>query len=139
MLMPDGRQITPTQFLESINAINELLISAHSLRHSFLDNMLAVFSLQLSKLILTSHYEKANPGSSLSKHARSAELVVSRKCNASNTWLMTSIPGYTIQLGLTFCGLGTWHSYSYVPDFMCHVSSTNDFPLVMYRSSCLSA
>ncbi|KAF9457459.1 Golgin subfamily A member 7/ERF4 family-domain-containing protein [Collybia nuda] len=53
----EGR-ITPTQFLESINSINELLISAHSLRHSFLDNMLAVFSLQLSKLIFTSHYEK---------------------------------------------------------------------------------
>lgn len=62
MLMSDGRQITPTQFLESINAINELLISAHSLRYSFLDNMLAVFSLQLSKLIFTSHYEKANSG-----------------------------------------------------------------------------
>lgn len=54
-------QITPTQFLESINALNEKLISAHSLRHSFLDNMLAVFSLQLSKLFWTSHYEKATP------------------------------------------------------------------------------
>jgi len=53
----EGR-INPTQFLESINAINELLISAHSLRHSFLDNMLAVLSLQVSKHILTSHYEK---------------------------------------------------------------------------------
>ncbi|KAJ6569544.1 Golgin subfamily A member 7/ERF4 family-domain-containing protein [Mycena capillaripes] len=53
----EGR-ITPTQFLESINAINELLISAHSMRHSFLDNMLSVFTLQLSRLILTSHYEK---------------------------------------------------------------------------------
>ncbi|KAF7340172.1 Golgin subfamily A member 7 [Mycena venus] len=53
----EGR-ITPTQFLESINAINELLISAHSLRHSFLDNMLSVFTLQLSRVILTSHYEK---------------------------------------------------------------------------------
>ncbi|RDB29061.1 Golgin subfamily A member 7 [Hypsizygus marmoreus] len=53
----EGR-ITPTHFLESINAINELLISAYSLRHSFLDNMVAVFSLQLSKLFWTSHYEK---------------------------------------------------------------------------------
>ncbi|KAJ6626977.1 Golgin subfamily A member 7/ERF4 family-domain-containing protein, partial [Mycena sp. CBHHK59/15] len=53
----EGR-ITPTQFLESINAINELLISAHSLRYSFLDNALAVFTLQLSRWILTSHYEK---------------------------------------------------------------------------------
>ncbi|KAJ6498000.1 Golgin subfamily A member 7/ERF4 family-domain-containing protein, partial [Mycena vitilis] len=53
----EGR-ITPTQFMESINDINELLISAHSMRHSFLDNALSVFTLQLSRLILTSHYEK---------------------------------------------------------------------------------
>ncbi|KAJ7451140.1 Golgin subfamily A member 7/ERF4 family-domain-containing protein [Mycena latifolia] len=53
----EGR-ITPTQFLESINAINELLISAHSLRHSFLDNLLSVFTLQLSRLLMTSHFEK---------------------------------------------------------------------------------
>lgn len=51
-------RLTPTQFLESINSINELLISAHSLRHSFLDNVLTVFSLQLSKLFVTTHYEK---------------------------------------------------------------------------------
>ncbi|KAF5377263.1 hypothetical protein D9615_006428 [Tricholomella constricta] len=56
----EGR-ITPTNFLESINAINELLISAHSLRHSVLDNTLAVLSLQLSRLLLSSHYEKASP------------------------------------------------------------------------------
>ncbi|KAF8624788.1 hypothetical protein AX15_005678 [Amanita polypyramis BW_CC] len=53
----EGR-ITPTQFLESINLINEVLISAHSLRHSFLDNALAVFTLQLSRLVFTSHYER---------------------------------------------------------------------------------
>jgi len=53
----DGR-ITPTQFLESVNAINELLISAHSLRHSLLDNMLAVFTLQLSRLFITPHFDK---------------------------------------------------------------------------------
>ncbi|KAF7310437.1 Erf4 domain-containing protein [Mycena chlorophos] len=53
----EGR-VTPTQFLESINEINEVLISAHSLRRSFLDNMLAVFTLQLSRIILTSHYDK---------------------------------------------------------------------------------
>jgi len=53
----EGR-ITPTHFLESINAMNELLISAHSLRRSFLDNTLAVLTLQLSRLFLTSHYEK---------------------------------------------------------------------------------
>ncbi|KAJ7674434.1 Golgin subfamily A member 7/ERF4 family-domain-containing protein [Mycena rosella] len=55
----EGR-ITPTQFLESINDMNELLISAHSLRRSFLDNMLAVFTLQLSRLLLTPHYDKAS-------------------------------------------------------------------------------
>jgi hypothetical protein len=53
----EGR-ITPTQFLESINAINEVLISAHSLRHTVFDNVLTVFSLQLSRLWVTSHYEK---------------------------------------------------------------------------------
>jgi len=53
----EGR-ITPTQFLESINAVNEILISAHSLSHSCLDNMLAFFTLQLSRLITTTHYEK---------------------------------------------------------------------------------
>ena len=53
-----GWQITPTQFLESINAINEILISAHSLSHSCLDNMLAFFTLQLSRLVATTHYEK---------------------------------------------------------------------------------
>jgi len=53
----EGR-ITPTQFLESINAINEILISAHSLSHSCLDNMLAFFTLQLSRLVITAHYEK---------------------------------------------------------------------------------
>lgn len=53
----EGR-ITPTQFLESINAINEILISAHSLSHSCLDNVLAFFTLQLSRLVTTTHYEK---------------------------------------------------------------------------------
>ena len=51
-------QITPTQFLESINSINELLISAHTLRHSFLDNVIGIFSLQISKLFLTTHFER---------------------------------------------------------------------------------
>lgn len=50
--------MTPTQFLETINSINELLLSAHSLRHSFVDNALAFFSLQLSKLFTRTHYEK---------------------------------------------------------------------------------
>ncbi|KAI0791791.1 Golgin subfamily A member 7/ERF4 family-domain-containing protein [Abortiporus biennis] len=53
----EGR-ITPTQFLETINSINELLISAHSLRHSLIDNLLSFFTLQLSRLVWTTHYEK---------------------------------------------------------------------------------
>ncbi|EKM60490.1 uncharacterized protein PHACADRAFT_85414, partial [Phanerochaete carnosa HHB-10118-sp] len=53
----EGR-ITPTQFLETINTINEHLIEAHSLRYSFIDSALAIFTLQLSRLVLSSHYEK---------------------------------------------------------------------------------
>ncbi|KAH7908205.1 Golgin subfamily A member 7/ERF4 family-domain-containing protein [Hygrophoropsis aurantiaca] len=53
----DGR-ITPTQFLETINSLNEILISAHSIRHSFFHNFLAVMTLQISSLLLSTHYEK---------------------------------------------------------------------------------
>ncbi|EMD41391.1 hypothetical protein CERSUDRAFT_42545 [Gelatoporia subvermispora B] len=53
----EGR-INPTQFLETINAINELLISAYSLSHAFVDNALAFFSLQISRAVRKSHYEK---------------------------------------------------------------------------------
>lgn len=52
-------QITPTQFLDTINTINEHFIAAHSLRHSLVDNALAFLTLQLSRLVLHSHYEKA--------------------------------------------------------------------------------
>ncbi|KAI0369921.1 hypothetical protein BV20DRAFT_1121707 [Pilatotrama ljubarskyi] len=50
--------ITPTQFLETINAINEILLSAHSTGHAFVDNALAFFSLQVSRAVKKSHYEK---------------------------------------------------------------------------------
>ncbi|KAI0327997.1 hypothetical protein GY45DRAFT_1347452 [Cubamyces sp. BRFM 1775] len=53
----EGR-ITPTQFLETINAINEILLSAHSLGHAFVDNALAFFSLQTTRVLKKSHYEK---------------------------------------------------------------------------------
>ncbi|KAI6165365.1 Golgin subfamily A member 7/ERF4 family-domain-containing protein [Pisolithus thermaeus] len=53
----EGR-ITPTQFHETINNINEILISAYSLRHSFVYNVMAVATLQLSTLVATSHYTK---------------------------------------------------------------------------------
>ncbi|KAH7884020.1 Golgin subfamily A member 7/ERF4 family-domain-containing protein [Phlebopus sp. FC_14] len=53
----EGR-ITPTQFHETINDINEILISAHGLGHSFFYNFLAIVTLQLSTLVMTSHYTK---------------------------------------------------------------------------------
>jgi len=51
-------RITPTQFLESINTINEVLISAHSLRRAFYDNLITIMSLQLSRLFLSTHLQK---------------------------------------------------------------------------------
>ncbi|KAF9019356.1 hypothetical protein BDZ89DRAFT_959302, partial [Hymenopellis radicata] len=53
----EGR-ITPTQFLESINAINERLIEAHSLSMAMFDNVLAVVTMYLSRLVVPSHYDK---------------------------------------------------------------------------------
>jgi len=53
----EGR-ITPRQFMESINAINEILISANSLWHSVFDNGVEIFSLQLSRLVISTHYER---------------------------------------------------------------------------------
>ncbi|KAI0809089.1 Golgin subfamily A member 7/ERF4 family-domain-containing protein [Irpex lacteus] len=53
----EGR-ITPTQFLETINAINERLIAAHSLKWSCIDTALSFFTLQLSRLFVNSHYDR---------------------------------------------------------------------------------
>jgi len=53
----EGR-ITHTQFQETINTINEHLISAHSLSWSFFDNILAILTLYLSWLLLSTHYER---------------------------------------------------------------------------------
>ncbi|KAL5535065.1 hypothetical protein ACEPAF_3158 [Sanghuangporus sanghuang] len=53
----EGR-ITPTQFLETINAINETLLDAHSLRWSFVDNTLAVLTLYISRLFIESNYDR---------------------------------------------------------------------------------
>lgn len=44
--------------MESINAINEILISAYSLWHSVFDNCVEIFSLQLSKLVVSTHYAR---------------------------------------------------------------------------------
>ena len=58
-MIAGGRiQITPTQFHETINDINEILISAYSIRHSFVYNLFAIATLQLSTLLVTSHYTK---------------------------------------------------------------------------------
>lgn len=38
--------------------MNEVLISAHSLKHSLIENVLSYFTLQLSRLVVESHYEK---------------------------------------------------------------------------------
>ncbi|KAI9512316.1 Golgin subfamily A member 7/ERF4 family-domain-containing protein [Russula earlei] len=53
----EGR-ISPRQFIESINVINEILISAYSLRRSIFDNCVEIFTLQLSRLLLSTHYER---------------------------------------------------------------------------------
>lgn len=56
--VPIFMQITPRQFMESINAINEILISAYNLWHSVFDSSVEIFSLQLSKLFISTHYER---------------------------------------------------------------------------------
>ncbi|KZO99605.1 hypothetical protein CALVIDRAFT_595724 [Calocera viscosa TUFC12733] len=53
----EGR-VTHTQFQETINSINEHLISAHSLWWSFFDNVLAIITLYLSWLLFSTHYER---------------------------------------------------------------------------------
>jgi Golgin subfamily A member 7/ERF4 family len=44
--------------MESINAINEILISAYSLWRSVFDNCVEIFSLQLSRVLISTHYER---------------------------------------------------------------------------------
>ncbi|CEL58223.1 Golgin subfamily A member 7 OS=Gallus gallus GN=GOLGA7 PE=2 SV=1 [Rhizoctonia solani AG-1 IB] len=53
----EGR-ITPVQHQESMNSINEVLISAHSLFPSFVYNSVAILTLYLSTLFVSSHYDK---------------------------------------------------------------------------------
>ncbi|KAG8927327.1 hypothetical protein FRC01_007662 [Tulasnella sp. 417] len=53
----EGR-ITPTKFQASINEINEVLISAYSLRHSALENVLGVVTLYLWTMLTETHYDK---------------------------------------------------------------------------------
>jgi len=51
-------RITPTQFLETINALNEGLIRAHSVRAAALYNLLAVLTLWISPFFLKCRYDK---------------------------------------------------------------------------------
>ena len=51
-------RITPTQFLETINALNEGLIRAHSLLGACIDNTLAILTLWISPLFIESKYER---------------------------------------------------------------------------------
>ncbi|KAF8330390.1 Golgin subfamily A member 7/ERF4 family-domain-containing protein [Cantharellus anzutake] len=53
----EGR-ITPTQFQETINDINEILISAYSTQAAFWENLLAVATLYTSMLFIKTHYNK---------------------------------------------------------------------------------
>lgn len=41
-----------------MNMINDILFSAYSLKMACLDNMLAIFSLYISRLFVESHYDK---------------------------------------------------------------------------------
>ncbi|KAG8834376.1 hypothetical protein FRC17_009051 [Serendipita sp. 399] len=53
----EGR-ITPTQWLDTVNGINEILISAHSLKRAAVHHLLAMFTLYISTFLLDTHYEK---------------------------------------------------------------------------------
>lgn len=52
------RQITPTKFQASINEINEVLISAYSLKWSALENVLGVMTLYASTFLIETHHKK---------------------------------------------------------------------------------
>ncbi|KAJ1310909.1 hypothetical protein OPQ81_009423 [Rhizoctonia solani] len=53
----EGR-ITPVQHQESMNSINEILISAHRLFPSFVYNSVAILTLYISTFFVSSHYDK---------------------------------------------------------------------------------
>ncbi|GJJ08873.1 hypothetical protein Clacol_003093 [Clathrus columnatus] len=69
----EGR-ITPTQFLETINAINERLISAHSLTGAFIFNLLAILTFWISPFFIKSKYEKEMRNLQILVDALNAEL-----------------------------------------------------------------
>ncbi|RIB24625.1 Golgin subfamily A member 7/ERF4, partial [Gigaspora rosea] len=53
----DGR-ITPIQFRQTINRLNELLAKAFNPKNNWYDNCLACLSIYTSTLFSQSHYEK---------------------------------------------------------------------------------
>ncbi|GAA5894580.1 hypothetical protein JCM8208_006279 [Rhodotorula glutinis] len=53
----EGR-VSPTDYQNALNEINEVLASAHDPTRSILDNLLAVVTLYLSPLVLSSHYQR---------------------------------------------------------------------------------
>lgn len=55
----EGR-ITPTQWLDTVNGINEILISAHSLKHAAVHHILSVITLYISTFLIKSHYDKVS-------------------------------------------------------------------------------
>lgn len=76
----EGR-ITPTQFLETINAINEHLIRAHSLSGAFFFNLLAILTLWISPFFVDSTYKKEMRNLQLLVDALNAELYNPRGLN----------------------------------------------------------
>ncbi|KAH7103122.1 Golgin subfamily A member 7/ERF4 family-domain-containing protein [Auriculariales sp. MPI-PUGE-AT-0066] len=53
----EGR-ITATKFIETINSVNEILISAYSLRRAALDNTLAALTFYATTIFMDSHYDR---------------------------------------------------------------------------------
>ncbi|BGP47245.1 hypothetical protein JCM10450v2_003097 [Rhodotorula kratochvilovae] len=53
----EGR-VSPTDYQNTLNEVNVVLASAHNPAKSFFDNCLAILTLYISPLLLTSHYER---------------------------------------------------------------------------------
>ncbi|CAG8491137.1 1420_t:CDS:2 [Cetraspora pellucida] len=55
----DGR-VTPRQFQQTINRLNELLVNALNPKYNWFDNCLACVTIYVSTLCMRSHYEKVS-------------------------------------------------------------------------------
>lgn len=80
-------QITPTKFLESVNSLNEILIDAHSLRYALFDNCLEIFSLQLSRLVLSTHYDRVRPFLTFYIDSLSIDSTCSKCVGCNGVWM----------------------------------------------------